>query len=83
MTLKQIDLQTLENARDEFCRLADSLDSTAKLAEKKGVELQSNQLGNLSEGLRKVKRFVIDADNRVREAIFLGEPSEQIKSNSA
>ena len=70
MTLKRIDCKALQKARDEFRRLANNLEATANLAEEQSVEFQSNQLGNLKEGLKRSKRFVIDADNRVREAIF-------------
>ena len=75
MALKRIKVETLRKTRDELHRLANSLEATAKLAEQHAVELQSNQLGNLTEGLKRLKKFVIDADNRLRETIFLKESS--------
>ncbi len=75
MALKRIKVETLQKTRDELHRLANSIDSTVKLAEQHSIELQSNQLGNLSEGMKRLKKFVIDADNRLREVIFLQESS--------
>ncbi len=70
MTLKRIEIESLRKIRDEFQKLADSLNATAQLTDEQDMDLQSNQLGNLNEGLKRVKKFVVDIDNRFREALF-------------